>query len=85
MTFLKIILFVVLFYYLIKLLLRFLFPFIFQYFVSHKMNSYSAGFEKNKKQSKPKEGEITIENISKVKSKSRSYKGEYIDYEEINE
>jgi ABC-type multidrug transport system fused ATPase/permease subunit len=85
MAFLKVILFIILFYYLARIILRFLFPLVFQHFVSQKMNDFSGNYTKNQKQSKSKEGEITIDNISNTRSKPRKYKGEYIDYEEIKE
>ncbi len=85
MNFLKVILIIVLFYYLIRLLSRLLFPFVFQHYISHKMNGFSNDSGKNRKQRKPKEGEITIENITGVKAKSKKYQGEYIDYEEIKD
>ncbi len=85
MNFLKVILIIALVYYLIRLLLRFLFPFVFQQYVSHKIHGYSGNSNKHQKQRKSKEGEITIEQITEVKSRSRRYKGEYIDYEEIKD
>ncbi|NOZ47510.1 MAG: hypothetical protein GXO79_12125 [Chlorobi bacterium] len=78
MALIRLILFITLFYIIFRLISKALFPFLY-----NKQDSYFDK-EKEKKEAKKKEGEITIQYLKENELKhNNSSEEEYTDYEEI--
>ena len=84
---LRVIIFSILIYYLLRLVFRYLLPF----FISGQVRKMQNKQEKARKdfinQSKKEEGKVTIEypSGSSNASQNKGPKGEYVDFEEIND
>ncbi len=82
MGFLRTILVIIIIYFLTRLIVKLFFPFLFKGYVNRKMrdnNDSNQDFRKSRK----KEGDITIDYLSKKDKKISKDKGEYIDFKEI--
>jgi hypothetical protein len=79
---LRIILLLVLSYYLIKLLIRLFFPYFFRQYVNRKTGG-SGNRQDYTKQRHKKEGDVTIDYLTKKKKRISKDKGEYIDFKEV--
>ena len=86
MGFFRTILLIVIIYYLIKIVMRYLLPVIFGSYMNRKMNDFSNQFNKQQQtHNTRKEGEVIVDDNSYSKGKKRKDRGEYIEYEEIND
>lgn len=84
MAFLRAILLIIAIYYLLKLFIQYVVPFLLLNYVDRKMNTTNRQPGSGKKMSK-REGEVTIDYLSKQPAKKVNDKGEYVDYEEIKD
>lgn len=82
MALLRIILLLIIAYYVIKLIIRLFFPYFFRQYVNNKTGG-SGDRKDYTKQSRKKEGEITIDYLNKKKKRISKDKGDYIDFKEV--
>ncbi len=82
MVFLRFILLLIIIYYLGKFIFRIFFPYLFQQYVNRETGG--SGYKKeNQGQKRKREGEVTIDYLSKKQKKIGKDKGEYIDFKEV--
>ncbi len=86
-TFLKTLLIILLVYFGLKIAFRLLMPYIMRYIAkkaTQKMENAFRGSSFNTEKPKQKEGKITIDDLSRKKSRNKKPVGDYVDYEEID-
>ena len=80
----RLFLFVLVFIVLINLLVRYVLPWRIRK-MANKMQNDLSNQQKDYERSKKKEGEVTIENNNPKNEKGFKSKGEYVDYEEVDD
>jgi len=86
-TFFKTLLILLLVYFGLKILFRLAMPYLMRYIAkkaSQKMENAFRGSQYQSENNKQKEGNISIDDFPKRKTRNKKPVGEYVDYEEID-
>ena len=85
MALLRTILILIVIFYVIRIFTRYILPGLFVNYMDNKMNEFTKKQQRQQKQAKKREGEVTVDYSPESQNKNKPAKGEYVDYVEVKD